>query len=84
MTDHRERSEEDWENDKDWDDGEDESEEPLIRCPYCHAEMLEIAWQCPECGQAVSREDQPASRRHPLVILVVACLLAVFLWSAFR
>ena len=56
----------------DWDeDGDDD--EPMMACPYCRAEMLESAPQCPSCGQYISDEDRPAARR-PLWLVVVAVI----------
>ena len=58
----------------DWDeDGDDDDDEPMMVCPYCRAEMLESALQCPSCGQYISEEDRPAARR-PLWLVVVAIL----------
>lgn len=68
----------------DWNDSEsaeDFDTEPVINCPYCGTEMLEICPQCPACGQYLSNEDQH-SQSHPRWILLTAilCLTLVAFW----
>lgn len=62
----------------DWDEGSDDDDEPMIACPYCGAEILENAPQCPSCGQYIFEEDRPTARR-PLWLVIVAliCLGAI-------
>jgi hypothetical protein len=80
--------EDDWDTDDaalsdDDDEGAwDDDEPPLVRCPYCAAEMLELSPQCPSCGRYVSEEDRPAQRPGWLVVMVVVCLLITLAWTA--
>jgi hypothetical protein len=72
----------DW-DDEPWDedDSEEEGEEPLISCPYCHGEIHEDAQECPLCGSYISQEDAPPARKPWwLVVGVVVCLYAIYRW----
>jgi predicted nucleic acid-binding Zn ribbon protein len=52
-----------------------------VECPYCRAEVIEDAEQCPRCGKYLSREDAPPpSRGGAWMILVVLALLAIVMW----
>lgn len=69
-----------WDRDEeqgDW--GEDEDSAPCIPCPYCGAEMLEDAPQCPACGRYLSEEDRPARGKLGWVATGVVVLLIVAL-----
>ncbi len=68
-------------DDGDWDD----DDPPLIRCPACGADILEMSPRCPECGHYRSDEDgDSAPRRHWLVIFIAMLLLIILTLSAFR
>ena len=61
----------------------DDPELPTVPCPYCGAEMLEDAEQCPRCGKYISREDVPAQPRSGIwIVLVILALFAVVIWMA--
>lgn len=64
--------------DLDWDLTDQHSEtEP---CPWCKRPVYEQAEMCPHCGNYLSHEDAPASRRPMWIILaVVGCLLVILL-----
>jgi hypothetical protein len=47
-----------------------------VPCPYCKADVIEDAEQCPKCGTYISREDAPASRGGIWIILMILALLA--------
>lgn len=82
--------EDDWEDD-DPDDGDGESdwqpddldEDVTLPCPHCEAPIYEGAEQCPNCGQYISEEDAPPTRKPWWLIigfvlgLSVACLWAL-------
>jgi len=70
-------------NDSDDDDVPWDADEPaLVECPYCHAEMLEDAPQCPECGGYPSQEDT-TPKKPSWVFLTAVVLLATFLLFVF-
>jgi predicted nucleic acid-binding Zn ribbon protein len=52
-----------------------------VPCPYCKEEIAEDTERCPECGNYLSREDQPVERRSlSWFVLVVLVLLIVAVW----
>jgi hypothetical protein len=67
-----------------WDDGADSGDEvdyETVPCPYCRDPVHEQAEQCPHCGEYISDEDAPPTRRPWWVYVGVAlCLLIVLLW----
>ncbi len=66
-------------SDETWND--DDDEDRSIECPYCRASMFEDAPRCPRCGQYISREDAPPSRKPWWILLgAIACLFAVYRW----
>lgn len=69
---------------QDEEDHEDDEEmEPTIPCPYCRREIHEDSQQCPHCGNYLSQEDAPLTRKPWWLILgVLACLYAVYRWIA--
>jgi predicted nucleic acid-binding Zn ribbon protein len=76
---------EDWDEDldqeDDFPDGVEDEEEPTVPCPYCRAAIHEDAQRCPECGQYISEEDQPAVRPPWWILIgVVAAFYAVYCW----
>ncbi len=59
----------------------DDDGPPLVPCPYCKEEIAEDTERCPECGNYLSREDQPVERRSlSWFVLVVLVLLIVAVW----
>ncbi|NBW95486.1 MAG: hypothetical protein EBR28_01830 [Planctomycetia bacterium] len=78
MTAYRDEYDDD-DGEDDWD--EDGDDEPTVPCPYCRAEMIEDAPQCPACGRYVSAEDHPGPRQ-PLWIIATAvvCLAMAIGW----
>jgi hypothetical protein len=62
-------------------DMDDDDDPPLVACPYCGAEMSEVAEVCPRCRRYLSAEDAPPARRPPWVVAgVVGCLVVVLIW----
>jgi hypothetical protein len=75
-------NEEEWEID-DSDDGVDGETEPTIPCPYCRREIHEDSPRCPHCGQYISEEDAPPTRKPWWIIVgVLLGLLGIWLWVA--
>jgi hypothetical protein len=79
----RVRTDDDWDDDE-WDDEEGvdtEEDEPTVPCPYCRCEIHEDAPQCPYCGQYISEEDAPASRKPWWIVIgVLLSLCAIWVW----
>jgi hypothetical protein len=81
----------DWEDDP-HDDGDDESdgdgqpddpdEDDTLPCPHCEAPIYDGAEQCPKCGQYISEEDAPPTRK-PLWLIIgfVLCISIACLWA---
>ena len=64
----------------DWDDQDDEATTP---CPYCRREIYEDSVRCPHCGEYISEEDSPPSRKPWWIIVgALLCLAAVWVWLA--
>ena len=63
-------SDADWDEDGDADFGDEElndDELPLVRCASCGREMLEMAIQCPHCGEYPTNDSRsPAANRSRL------------------
>ena len=73
------------EDDTEWDDAEfDDSEfdddEPTIECSECGSEMLEIAHQCPRCGEIPTREFRPTTSQPRWVIFTALVCLGMLFW----
>ena len=60
--------------DEEW---EDDDDFPVVSCPYCGAEMLEDAPQCPTCGRYISAEDRPPANRLGWMATGIAILLII-------
>jgi zinc-ribbon domain len=72
----------DWEGDED--DYDDDSL-ATVPCPYCRAEIIEDAEQCPKCGQYLSREDAPSTGKSGYWwVLVLLALAVALMWAAGR
>lgn len=69
----------DLENGRDFAD----EEEPTIECPNCGCEMLEIAHQCPRCGELPTREFRHTSSQPRWVYLTALILLVALVWCIF-
>jgi hypothetical protein len=74
-----------WESEDDWEKEEeftsDDDQEPTIPCPYCNREILEILEQCPHCGNYLSEEDAPPSRKPWWILLgAMLALYALYWW----
>jgi hypothetical protein len=67
--------------DEDRDPADDGEGEPTVPCQYCRREMHEDSPRCPHCGNYVSREDAPTSRKPWWIIIGgLAALYAVYRW----
>lgn len=56
-----------------------------VACPYCRAEILEDAEQCPKCGQYISKEDMPTGGFSAIGwVLIILMLFAAALWAVGR
>jgi hypothetical protein len=70
----------DWEADDD-DIDSDDDDESTVPCPHCREQVHEDAQRCPYCGEYISAEDSPPSRKPWWIYAGVAiCLLIVYLW----
>jgi hypothetical protein len=66
-------------DENDWDGSEEN--EPTVPCPYCKREIHEDSQRCPHCGNYLSEEDAPPSRKPWWLILgVIVCLYLVYRW----
>ena len=72
-----------------WDEGnddpvdeDDESEDDLDECPRCGRRIYSDSVRCPQCGGYPSREELPATTRHPWWVKVTAlgCLAWMLHW----
>lgn len=57
-----------------------ESDDETVPCPYCGEPYFEDAPQCPQCGNYVSREDQPYTHKpfwYALIVLFVVLTLVL-------
>jgi hypothetical protein len=64
-------------DDDEWDD----EEESTVPCPYCKEEIHEDSPRCPHCGNYISEEDVPPTRKPWWILVgVVLCLYAVYRW----
>jgi len=66
------------------DDEDFADEEPTIECSNCGCEMLEIAHQCPRCGELPTREFRQTSTQPRWVYLTALILLIALVWCIFR
>jgi hypothetical protein len=74
---------EEWEDD-DYDSANNE-DEPTIPCPYCREEIYEGSLCCPRCGQYLSAEDSPPTRKPWWIIIgVLLCLAVIWVWFVVR
>ena len=61
--------------------GYDDDEAATVPCPYCRHEIHEESERCPHCGNYISEEDPPPSRKPWWIVIgVVVCLYLVYLW----
>jgi hypothetical protein len=68
-------------DDDDETDSEADEEDPTVPCPYCRRQIHEESQRCPYCGNYISIEDAPASRKPVWFIVgLLACLSIVILW----
>ncbi len=64
-----------------WTDDDEERDEPTIPCPYCRQPIHEESQRCPRCGNWISEENSPPSRKPWWLVLgALACLYAVYRW----
>jgi len=72
----------DWaEDDFDADDWDDQDDEATTPCPYCRREIFEDSVRCPHCGEYISEEDSPPSRKPWWIVLgALLCLFAIWQW----
>ena len=73
-----------WDGD-DSDDEVNDEDEPMLPCPYCRREIFEDSVRCPHCGEYLSEEDAPAGPRPWWIVVgVLLCLAAIWVWTANR
>ncbi len=87
---NRVATDDDWDDDEaneSWSDDanewtpEEEDDDPTTPCPHCHEPIHVESEQCPHCGQYVSEEDAPPSRKPWWIVMrAILCLFAVYLW----
>jgi hypothetical protein len=78
----------DWDDDEEYIPEEDEEyvpddpdDEATIPCPYCREPIHDESERCPHCGDYLSEEDAPPSRKPWWIVLgAILCLFAVYLW----
>jgi predicted amidophosphoribosyltransferase len=62
-------------------EGWDDDEEVTIPCPYCRRPIHEDSERCPACGNYISTEDAPPSRRPWWIVVgALLALYAVYRW----
>ncbi len=66
--DDRDEDWDDWDEPQDWEPEPDTPSE-TISCPYCRREIHEDSVRCPGCGNYLSEEDTPPSRKPWWIIL---------------
>ena len=72
-------------DDEDFDDFDDAvGDEPTMRCSHCGFEMLEIAWQCPRCGEIPTAEFRQTSTQPRWVMVTALLVLGSMLWWLLR
>ncbi|MCA9011588.1 MAG: hypothetical protein KDB01_17670 [Planctomycetaceae bacterium] len=64
--------------------GDSNDDEPTIRCSHCGFEMLEIAWQCPRCGEIPTAEFRQTWTQPRWVIITALLVLGSMLWWLLR
>jgi uncharacterized paraquat-inducible protein A len=66
------------------DEGVDHDSEPTVTCSNCGFEVLEIAYQCPRCGEIPTREFRQATNQPRWVVLTALLLLGLLTWWILR
>ena len=75
------REDDSWDDDEEEDPSDEFDDDATIPCPYCKRPIHEDAQRCPHCGQFISAEDAPASRRPWWIVIgVLLGLYAVYRW----
>ena len=64
----------------DADPGLDDDDEPTVMCSNCGLEILEIAWQCPRCGEIPTAEFRQTTTQPRWVFFTALILLGSILW----
>lgn len=65
------------------DDYEDSEETATVPCPCCRRQIHEESERCPYCGNYLTEEDTPPSRKPWWIVVgVLVCLFLVYLWIA--
>ena len=61
----------------------DDDDDALTECPHCGRPIYEGSERCPKCGQYLSVEDAPPSRKPWWIVVgTLLCLYAVYRWVA--
>ncbi|MGA2069266.1 MAG: hypothetical protein ABSG86_30220 [Thermoguttaceae bacterium] len=80
---HHYADEDDWNADGDPAEGFEDDPAATVPCPYCRRPMHEDSPRCPSCGNYVSAEDAPPSRKPWWVVVgALLALYAVYRWLA--
>ncbi len=68
----------------DWEEGAeppDDEDELTVPCPHCQRPIHEDAPRCPYCGNYITEEDAPPTRKPWwLVVGALLCLYVVYRW----
>lgn len=59
-----------------------EGDSPHVPCPHCGATITEDHQRCPHCESFITKEDAPAEKKSPfvMIMLVVSLLLIIVCW----
>lgn len=74
-------------NEDRWDEDEadeaDDDEDTTIPCPYCRRSIYEDSERCPHCGNYLTGEAAPQTRKPWWIILgVLAAFYVIYRWIA--
>ena len=78
----------DIEYDPEFDDNEAEftkGDSPEVPCPHCGKTIMEDHQRCPHCESFITKEDAPAEKKSPLIMILLGItLLAILVFWVFR
>jgi hypothetical protein len=69
------------EDEDEWNEDDPGDEDATVACPYCRQPIHEESERCPHCGNYISEEDVPPSRKPWWIVIgVLVCLFLIYLW----